>query len=125
VIELAATIPPHLKLPGFQEKRLLKRAFAGDVPPAVRRRSKQGYRAPSIESFFRAGRPLPYVEDALSPARLRDVGCFDVELVDRLTRKYLAKGRVMGEVDNMAFVGLLSLQLLHQQLIASPREQAR
>jgi asparagine synthase (glutamine-hydrolysing) len=124
VIELAASIPAHVKLRGLQEKRLLKRAFADDVPAAVRRRSKKGYRAPSIESFFKDGRPLPYVEDALSPARLRDVGCFDVELVDKLTRKCLTKGRVMGEVDNMAFVGLLSLQLLHRQLIAGPREQA-
>jgi asparagine synthase (glutamine-hydrolysing) len=122
LIELAAAIPPHAKLRGLQEKRLLKKAFAADVPAAVRRRSKKGYRAPGIESFFRDGRPLPYVEDALSPARLREVGCFDVELVDKLIRKYLTKGRVMGEVDNMAFVGLLSLQMVHRQLIASPRE---
>ena len=125
VIELAASIPPEAKLRGLQEKRLLKKAFAAYVPAAVRRRSKKGYRAPSIESFFENGRPLPYVEEALSPARLREVGCFDAELVDKLTGKYLTKGRVMGEVDNMAFVGLLSLQLLHRQLIAGPREQAR
>ena len=122
VIELAAAIPPDVKLRALQEKRLLKKSFAGYVPATVRRRSKKAYRAPSIESFFKDGRPLPYVAEALSPARLREVGCFDADLVDKLIRKYLTRGRVMGEVDNMAFVGLLSLQLLHGQLVASPRE---
>jgi asparagine synthase (glutamine-hydrolysing) len=122
LIELAASIPPDVKLRGLQEKRLLKKSFAGYVPATVRRRSKKGYRAPGIESFFANGRPLPYVAEALSPARLREVGCFDVELVDKLTGKYVTKGRVMGEVDNMAFVGLLSLQMLHRQLIATPSQ---
>lgn len=117
VIELAAAMPPTVKLPGMREKSVLKKAFADCVPESVRQRPKQAYRAPNIESFFADGRPLDYVMDVLQPATLRAAGCFNPHLVEKLVQKFMAKGKVMGEVDNMAFVGILSLQLVYEQFI--------
>lgn len=117
VVEWAAAMPPTLKLRGMREKYVLKKAFADLVPASIRRRPKQAYRAPNTESFFTHGEPLDYVAELLSPRRIREVGYFDPELVGRLLKKCQTKGRVMGEVDNMAFVGILSLQLLHDHFI--------
>jgi asparagine synthase (glutamine-hydrolysing) len=119
VIELAASMPPRLKLRGMSEKDILKRAFADCVPASVRQRPKQAYRAPNIESFFADGQPLEYVADVLQPAKLRDAGCFNPALVEKLVQKFLTQGKMMGEVDNMAFVGILSLQLVYAQFINS------
>jgi asparagine synthase (glutamine-hydrolysing) len=119
VIELAAAIPPAVKLPGMREKDVLKKAFADCVPASVRQRPKQAYRAPNIESFFAHGQPLDYVADVLQAATLREVGCFNPTLVEKLVQKFMAKGKVMGEVDNMAFVGILSLHLAYEQFINS------
>ena len=50
VVEFSARLPPGLKMKGLREKYLLKRAFAGAVPPSVLRRPKQPYRAIEIAS---------------------------------------------------------------------------
>jgi asparagine synthase (glutamine-hydrolysing) len=46
-----------------------------------------------------------------SPRSLAQAGCFDAQAVQRLVAKCRA-GAVMGTGDNMAFVGILSTQLL-------------
>jgi asparagine synthase (glutamine-hydrolysing) len=119
VIELAASMPPTVKLQAMREKNVVKKAFADIVPLSIRERPKQAYRAPNIESFFANGQPLDYVADVLSPARLKDAGCFNAAFVEKLMQKFQNKGKVMGEVDNMAMVGILSMQLVHHHFIAS------
>lgn len=119
VIELAAAMPPTVKLQAMREKSVLKKAFADIVPLGIRERPKQAYRAPNIESFFANGQPLDYVAEVLSPARLKDAGCFNPAFVGKLVQKFQQKGKVMGEVDNMAMVGILSLQLVYHHFIAS------
>lgn len=46
VVELAFRLPRPLKLRGRQEKRILRRAFADLVPPAIRQRRKHGFDVP-------------------------------------------------------------------------------
>lgn len=126
VIELAAAMPPTVKLQAMREKSVLKKAFADIVPLSIRERPKQAYRAPNIESFFANGQPLDYVADVLSPSRLKEAGCFNPAFVQKLVQKFQQKGKVMGEVDNMAMVGILSLQLVYHHFIASrPRLSSR
>jgi asparagine synthase (glutamine-hydrolysing) len=48
--------------------------------------------------------------------RLRDAGYFDVTAATRLFEK-CRQGRAIGFADNMAFVGMLSTQLLDGQLV--------
>jgi len=116
VIAFANRLPPKYKLRGLLEKRLLKKAMRGEIPESIRRRSKQPYRAPDCASFFRDGRAVGYVEELLSPGRIADAGLFDAGAVGKLVAKCRA-GRAIGFGDNMAFVGVLSTMLLHDQFV--------
>ncbi len=116
VIEFACRLPPRLKLRGLHEKRLLKQSMAAELPGSITRRSKQPYRAPDSACFFADGRPLPWVAELLSAARLDAAGMFDPLAVGRLVEKCRA-GRAIGFGDNIAFVGVLSTMLLHEQFV--------
>lgn len=116
LIEFANRLPPSYKLNGLTEKYLLKRAVKGEVPELIRERTKQPYRAPDSASFFDGSRPVEYVAELLSPSRIEDAGLFDPASVTRLVGKCQA-GRAIGFGDNMAFVGILSTMLLHDQFV--------
>lgn len=118
LIEFANRLPPRYKLMGLTEKYLLKRAVKGLLPEGIRTRTKQPYRAPDSASFFHNGEPVDYVAELFSPARIQDAGYFDAGAVNKLFAKCRA-GRAIGFGDNMAFVGILSTMLLHEQFIAA------
>ncbi len=46
LVELAATIPPRLKFPGFRTRAIYRRALRGVLPPRILSRGKQGYSLP-------------------------------------------------------------------------------
>jgi asparagine synthase (glutamine-hydrolysing) len=110
VVEFAARIPPRMKLKGLREKHVLRRALGRHLPAAVAGRPKQPYRAPDARSFFGPAAP-EYVEDLLSPAAVARAGYFDPGPVGKLAAKCRAGGAA-GVKDNMALVGVLSVQLL-------------
>lgn len=116
VIEFANRLPARFKLRGLLEKALLKKSMQDELPPSIGQRTKQPYRAPDSACFFDAGQALPYVAELLSKARLDDVGLFDATAVAKLMEKCRA-GRAIGFGDNMAFVGVLSTMLLHEQFV--------
>lgn len=116
LVELAAKIPPRMKMRGLNEKYLLKRAFGADLPPSIASRTKQPYRAPDALSFFSGGGLVDYAEDLLSPTKIRSAGYFDAEAVSKLVAKF-AEGRALGFGDNMAFIGILSTMLLDNQYV--------
>lgn len=120
VIEFANALPPRYKLRGLKEKAILKAAVADLLPPEVVGRVKQPYRAPDGPSFFIDGQPLPYVEELLSEARIRDAGYFEPRAVQGLFAKCRA-GRAIGFSDNMAFVGILTTMLVHDAFIQGRR----
>jgi asparagine synthase (glutamine-hydrolysing) len=111
VVEFAATIPPHLRLKGLNEKYILKRAASDLLPAAVLARTKRPYRAPIRNAFLGPNAP-DYVMDALSPAEIEKVGIFDPAAVSMLVRK-CRQAPTVGESDSMALVGVLTTQLLH------------
>jgi asparagine synthase (glutamine-hydrolysing) len=116
VIEFVNSLSPQFKLRGLQEKILLRRALRQVVPEAILRRVKQPYRAPDSRCFFEGGKPLPYVQDLMSASNLRRTGYFHPEAVQMLLHK-CGTGRAIGAGDNMAFVGVLSTLLLHEQFL--------
>lgn len=121
--EFAARIPPRWKMKGLCEKHLLKRAAGRLVPEEILRRPKQPYRAPEAVAFFGTPeRPLrnAYADDMLSAAQIEKYGVFRSEAVERLVRK-VRSGRAIGAKDNMALVGILSTQILGDQLIRNFR----
>ena len=120
VIEFGNRLPPGYKLRGLCEKYILKKAMERELPASIIARSKQPYRAPDSASFFEGGRPVPWVEECMSPSRLARSGLFDVAAIGHLFEK-CRTGRAIGFPDNMAFVGVLSTQLLHEQNGCAPR----
>jgi asparagine synthase (glutamine-hydrolysing) len=116
LIEFSNRLPANYKLRGLTEKYLLRESMRGELPDAVRTRSKQPYRAPDSASFFDNAKPLPYVAELLSAGRIDAAGLFDPAAVGRLVAKCQA-GRAIGFADNMAFVGILSTMLLHEQFV--------
>ncbi len=109
----AATVPASAKLQSLNEKSLLKQAVADLLPPPIVARDKQPYRAPDSASFVAgAGREL--ARERLSASALAAAGFWRPERVASLQRKWEA-GRLTAARENMAFVGVLSAQLLVQQ----------
>ena len=115
VIEFACRLPPRLKIRGLREKVLLKKAMRRDLPPSIVARTKQPYRSPDSACFFQDGKALPYVAELLDRPALVRAGLFDPKAV-QLVEKCRA-GRASGFGDNIAFVGILSTMLLHEQMI--------
>jgi asparagine synthase (glutamine-hydrolysing) len=115
VVEFAARIPPAMKLKGLREKHILRHALGHHLPQAITERPKQPYRAPDSESFFGPAAPA-YVEEVLSSRAIGQAGCFNAAAAQKLVAKCRAGGPI-GVGDNMAFVGMLSTQLLHSQYV--------
>lgn len=111
VVDHAARIPARMKLKGLREKHILKAALGHKVPGAISDRPKQPYRAPDSAAFF-AGRGEDSIQTELSDARLNEAGLFEPKAVGKLAQK-CASGRAVGFKDNMAFIGVLSTQMLH------------
>lgn len=115
VVEFASCVPPTLKMKVLNEKYILKRAAGDLIPPSVKARTKQPYRAPEGKSFFRPD-PEPYVEELLAPTRIRADGLFESAAVEKLAAKF-RKGLAVGIRDSMALVGILSTQLVLHHFI--------
>jgi asparagine synthase (glutamine-hydrolysing) len=115
VVEFAARIPPRLKLRGLREKHILRESMRDLLPPSIGSRPKQPYRAPDSLPF--TAPPAPdYVGDLLSAPSVAGAGYFDPRAVAKLTAKCRRQTSV-GSRDNMAFVGILSTQLLDRELV--------
>jgi asparagine synthase (glutamine-hydrolysing) len=120
VAEFAAALPDRMKVRGLEEKYLLRKAAKPLLPGSITARRKRPYRAPIVSAFVGADAP-EYVRDLLSPTRLREVGVFRPDAVERLVRKCESAGAAgVGETDEMALVGTISVMLLHEGLIARP-----
>src|SRR5690606_10665972 len=83
VVALANTLPARHKLLGTDEKHILKKAFGDLLPPEIRARPKQPYRAPDAASFFGATEPS-WVAEVTDPAAVSDAGIFDPRIVRAL-----------------------------------------
>jgi asparagine synthase (glutamine-hydrolysing) len=114
VVEFGAKLSPRLKMKVLDEKHLLRRASKGIVPDSIQRRRKQPYRAPDGKSFFTTGwDPLL---DILSPEKVQQAGVFKPSAVAALLTKF-ANGRATSTKDNMALIGILSVQYLLEMFV--------
>jgi asparagine synthase (glutamine-hydrolysing) len=115
VMEFMGRVPSKWKIFGLDEKYILKRSFRGILPDTITARAKHPYRAPISESLLKgsfAGR----TRELLSESGLKRSGLFDPGRVGKLVK--LLEGPGGGsEVNNMALVGILSTQLVHQQYV--------
>ena len=125
LVEFSTRIPSVLKMKALNEKYLLKRAFAKQLPKSVIDRPKQPYRAPQANSFFDSASGKPnndYIAEMISPERIRDFGIFNAASVQRLVAKTKA-GRMVSFLDNAALVGIISTQSLVEQFTINIKER--
>ena len=112
VVEFCMRIPPNLRLKGLREKYILRKSMSGFIPEEIRTMVKQPYRAPDAKCFVGRNRGNS-VDEMLSQDCIRRKGYFDPQQVEKLVAK-CRKNPFTGFKDNMAFIGILSTQLLDQ-----------
>jgi asparagine synthase (glutamine-hydrolysing) len=115
LVELAARMPPRMKLRGLRRKYILKRAAEQLLPRDVVWRKKAGFGAP-IRAWLRG--PLrPLVDELLSEETVKRRGLFRSEEVRRVVGENLS-GR---EDFNLQVLQLLTLEMWHREFIDGPR----
>jgi asparagine synthase (glutamine-hydrolysing) len=117
VVEFCTKLPARLKLNGLTEKYLLRQVAKEWLPAEILARVKRPYRAPIHKSFFNEAK-LGYVRQLLQPETIRSAGYFNSAAVAQLVAK-IDQNRPLGETDDMALVGIISTQLVHQQFVAN------
>jgi len=86
IAQFGLTLPSQLKIRGAQGKYILKKALQDDLPESVLYRPKQGFSVP-LAAWFRG--PLSgQVRQALTGARLRQCGLFDMDHLGRMSEEH-------------------------------------
>jgi asparagine synthase (glutamine-hydrolysing) len=122
VVEFCCAIPPDFRMKVLKEKYILKKALGKHLPQDIVKRTKQPYMAPDSKSFFDNGTAPDYVEDLLSQRSIKENGYFNPQSVERLVNK-CRKNLAIGFKDNMALVGILSMQLLDKLFVKNNKLQ--
>ena len=86
-VELAATIPGHLKLNGKQTKYIFKKAMRQFLPPQILTRGKEGFSIPIKNWLKHELKDL--MLDVLAPSRIKQEGFFNPDGVQKLIREHL------------------------------------
>ncbi|MCU0599693.1 MAG: asparagine synthase (glutamine-hydrolyzing), partial [Desulfobacterales bacterium] len=116
LIDFAARLPAHWKIHGLNEKYLLKQAFCNQLPENILNRAKQPYRAPIGQAFFNHGNAR--LNELISSDLVSQTGIFDPKKVTHLFEKCLDQRQgVLSESQNMAVVGIISTQLIHEEFV--------
>ena len=115
VIDFMGRVPSLWKIRGLKEKYILKRSFQDLLPREIVHRTKHPYRAPIIKGLLHKETPVE-IQTALSDEALQKAGLFDAHKVKNFLKK-LHRVNNPSERDNMAFVGIVSSQLLFDKFI--------
>lgn len=119
VVEHMLSLPPSLKMRGFQEKALLRDAMSPLLPPRIRRRRKQPFMTPVAPWFFSTGAP-PAVEEAMTREALRDAELFAPDVVERM-RAALSEAPARSAMRlrlELVLMQVLGTQLLHRLFVS-------
>jgi asparagine synthase (glutamine-hydrolysing) len=110
LVELAATIPPRLKFPGFRTRAIYRRALRGVLPPRILTRGKQGYSLP-LKQWLRH-ELKDYTIRLLNGSELIR-GYFDRDGVNWMIGEHLARRAN----HNHTLWALINLALWHRRFI--------
>jgi asparagine synthase (glutamine-hydrolysing) len=118
MIAFSARLPDHQKMVGLRDKVTLRRFASRSLPPEIWQRPKQPYRAPMTTPFFGAGTPSDEVAELLSPSMCDRFGLVDPKAAASLVAKARRQhGHMSGEREEMALVGIITLQLLARSFL--------
>lgn len=86
VVEFARTLPPDLLVRGGREKWILREVAKRHLPPAVADREKFSFVAPG--SPYLLAQHVEWIEDLLSPTRIKRQNYFDPDTISHLRKRY-------------------------------------
>jgi asparagine synthase (glutamine-hydrolysing) len=112
LVEFIESLPPSLKLKGFNGKYLHKKAAEKWLPKTIVHRQKKGFANP-IEDWFRVGMKV-YVDDCLLSADSQIAKYFDQDYI----RQLLALDRTGKQQYRRQIYLLVSLELWHRAFIS-------
>jgi asparagine synthase (glutamine-hydrolysing) len=119
VVDFAMGLPDRHKLRGLRDKVVLRRAAAKVLPREIWDRPKQPFRAP-MSSALLGSPPTGYLEALLSDEGVRRIGLLDEDAVRHLVgRGRRAAGRMPGEREEMALIGVVTLQAWGERFLES------
>lgn len=110
VNSFCAGLPSRLKMCGLREKVTLRAAARRILPREVADRRKWPYRAPIGEALFGANGP-EYARELLSDVALKTSGLVDGRAAASLAARAWDSPGKLGEREEMALVGMLTVQL--------------
>lgn len=106
VMEFASRLAPSLKLHVLNEKWLLKKAFADQLPDTIANRKKQPYRAP-VRSVIQSILHMDFVRSS-EP----DDGIFDNAKVEKLFRRINNGNAHVSEREEMAAMAVVTTRMV-------------
>jgi asparagine synthase (glutamine-hydrolysing) len=112
VVDLCTGLPGRMRLRGLMDKVVLRKLASRRLPADIWQRAKKPYRAPMTQVFF-GTRTADYVDELMSGEVLARLGLVEQGPTEKLVEKARRQaGRMSGEREEMALVGILTLQLL-------------
>jgi asparagine synthase (glutamine-hydrolysing) len=115
--EFMGQVPPRRKMPGLDEKHLLKRCLRRDLPESILKRNKHPYRAPNRQSLMHPA-AVERTKELLSEGSVRRAGMFHPGRVQNLLQK-ITGATQLNETDDMALVGIVTAQMLHMDMVGN------
>jgi len=111
LIELAASIPPHLKVKGLSTKYIPKKAMKNELPEKIITHKKTGFSIP-IKSWFRQ-ELKNFIFEILMDSKTINRGYFDQKYIERIIREH-----VDGKRDHSEMIwSLINFELWHRIFI--------
>jgi len=109
VADVALALPTSQKVRGFDKKRLLRQAVEPLLPREITHGRKQGFSIPAA-AWLRTDLE-PFARELLAPARVREQGWFDAEVVTAIMDRH-----VSGREDlSRQIWGLMAFSLWHER----------
>jgi asparagine synthase (glutamine-hydrolysing) len=109
VSDVALALPTSQKVRGFDKKRILRQALEPLLPREVTHGRKQGFSIPA--AAWLRGELEPFAREVLSPARMREQGWFDGDVVTAIVDRH-----VSGREDlSRQIWGLMAFSLWHER----------
>jgi len=115
LVDFCGKLPPTMRMRALTEKYILKKSMMGLLPDSILKRTRQPYISSDAKSFF-TNRSQDYTDELLSEKNLKISGLFNMKSVQLLVKK-CRQNPVLGFRENMAVVGIVSTQLLHDLFI--------
>ncbi|MFB6320142.1 asparagine synthase (glutamine-hydrolyzing) [Saccharicrinis sp. FJH54] len=112
VIDMLFTLNEGFKLKGFNQKYLLKKAFASKIPESILNRPKRPYMSPDLKSFIRNGKLTDNAAFFMNDILIKDYQIFNPKWVTRFLKKFEnGVPENIGYRDNMIITFILSAQI--------------